>query len=157
MSEHESLRELLALAAAGALEAAEQRRVERHLSACTRCAAELNSWRALAGSLQRLPTPQAPPALVERTRARIAGALAVEAERRWNDGLLVFLVLFAWMVALASWPLVQLLSGGLLAWLDVRAVESWISVAGYTLLAWLTAGVAALLIGLRRGRARRVV
>ena len=68
MNEHDAMRELLSLAAAGALDAAEQAKLGGHLAGCPACAAELDAWRELAGSLKRLPTPQAPLGLVERVR-----------------------------------------------------------------------------------------
>lgn len=68
MGEHASIRELLTLAAAGALDAGEQRRVEQHLRDCAECRAEFQAWGRLAGALEGLPTPQAPPTLVQRTR-----------------------------------------------------------------------------------------
>ncbi len=155
MSEHEAIRELLVLAVAGALDADEQRRVEQHLAGCAACAAELDAWHDLTGALKRLPTPQPPAALVERTRARAEWQLAAAAERRWNHTVLVFLVLFAWTVTLVSWPIVRLVSGGMLGWLDVRMNQTWVSLAGYTALGWLTVGVAALMLGLRHRSARR--
>jgi len=155
MSEHDAVRELLALAAAGALDAEEQRRIEQHLAGCAACAAELDGWRNLAGALKRLPTPRPSPALVEQTRARAEWQLAAAAEHRWSQAVLVFLVLFAWTVTLVSWPIVRLVTGGLLGWLDVRMNQTWASLAGYTALGWLTVGVAALLLGIRHRSARR--
>lgn len=155
MSEHDVIRDLLALAAAGALDSAEQQRVEHHLAGCGSCAAELDLWRGLAGSLRRLPTPQAPAELVERTRTRVEAQLAAEAERRWDQAVMAFLVLFAWTVTLASWPIVRLFSSGVASWLDVGATQIWYGLVVYTLIAWLSGGVAAVMLGLRHRAARR--
>lgn len=157
MTEHDEIRELLVLAAACALEPAEQLRLEQHLIGCAACAAEWEQWRELAGALRRLPTPQPPPALVERVRARAEAELAREAEGRWNRAVMAFLVLFAWTVTLASWPLVRLLGGSVLAWLGMPATQAWLWLGSYTVLAWVTAGVAAALLGLRYRSARRTV
>jgi len=155
VNEHEAMRELLSLAAAGALDAAEQAKLGGHLTGCAACAAELDAWCELAGSLKRLPTPQAPPGLVERVRTLAERQLAAEAERRWNQGVMVFLVLFAWTVTLAGWPIVRLMSDGVAGWLDLRFTHLWIALIGYTALGWLTAGVAAVTLGVRHRRTRR--
>ena len=155
MSEHDAIRELLALAASDMLDAGEQQRVERHLAACAACAAELEGWRALTARLRRLPTPQPPAGLVERTRVRMEAQLSAESERRWNQRVMVFLVLFAWTITLASWPIVRLFSSGVASWLDLRFTNLWIGLAGYTALAWVAAGVAAVTLGLRHRRSGR--
>src|SRR5262249_24476685 len=93
MSEHDAIRELLPLAAAAALEERERRQIDAHLRTCADCSAELDRYRALGFGLRRLPTPQAPPLLVERTRQQIQLQLAAAAERAMNPWLLGFLVL----------------------------------------------------------------
>jgi len=150
MSEHQTVGELLALAAAGVLTAGEQRRVEDHARACEACARQLEAWRALSGELRRLPTPAAPAELVARTRARVFEELAAAAERRWDDAVLVFLSLFAWTVGVAVWAIVRLLNNGLLALLDARFTQPVIWLTASSVLAWLTAGVVAVLVGHRR-------
>ena len=155
MNEHESIRELLALAAAGALDEDEQRELGRHLAECSACNAELDAWRGLAASLKRLPTPQAPSMLVERTRSRVALELAAIAERRKSYWVMAFLVLFSWTVTLVTWPVVRLLSGGVLSWLDLGFNQTWFGLAGYTALGWLTAGVAGAVLAVRRRREGR--
>ena len=112
MSEHETVRGLLALAAAGALSADEEQRVARHAAGCAECAGEVEAWRALSSALRRIPTPQAPRAVVERAWARAEAQLLARAERRWNQGALVFVALFSWTAVLAGWPLFRMLSGG---------------------------------------------
>ncbi len=157
MNEHDAIRESLALAAAGALDAAEKAKLDRHLAGCAACATELDAWRELAGSLKRLPTPQAPPSLVERVRTRVERQLAVEAERRSSRWVLAFLLLFTWTVTLVTWPIVRLLTGGVLSWLDLSFNHTWFSLAAYTAVSWVTTGVAAALLGLRRRREGRLV
>ena len=62
MSDHDEIRALLALAAAGALEPDEEDRVAVHIRSCSACASEAASMQSIAGHLRRLPTPQPPPA-----------------------------------------------------------------------------------------------
>ena len=51
--------DLLALSAAGLLEAAEERQVREHARECTACAASLESFGDLAMGLRQLPAPGA--------------------------------------------------------------------------------------------------
>ncbi len=155
MTDHEAIRNLLPLAAAGALEAPEEERVAGHAATCAACAAELERWRQLAGALRRLPTPVAPAGLVERTRARLERQIAAEAEHRWNYSVTAFLVLFCWTLTLASWPIVRLLAGGMLSWLDVSFTQSWYGLVGYTMLVWAVGAVAAVMLGLRQRQERK--
>ena len=155
MSEHEVIRELLPLAAADTLGEGELRRVEEHLRTCAACAAEWNAWRALERGLRRLPTPQAPAMLVERTRARMYAHLSAREERAVNPWALGILVLVSWTLVLATWPVVRLLSGGVLSWLDLSFQHTWLGLAGYTLAGWVVGGIAALTIGLRHRATRR--
>jgi anti-sigma factor RsiW len=156
MSSHDEIREILGLAAAGALLPAEEQRVMSHVAACAACASELEDWRQLAGSLRRLPTPQPRAAIVERARARAEMVLAEEAESRRNSRVLVLVVCFAWVVTLASWPIFRMLSGGLLVWFDPRFNQTWLVFAGLTGLLWATGGLAAVLLGRHRQQERRM-
>jgi anti-sigma factor RsiW len=155
MNDHDEMHKLLPLAAAGALEAQEQRQLEAHLRDCAACAAELERWSELGTALRHLPTPQPPALVIERVRARAEAELAAQAEGRWNFGMLVFLVLFSWTLTLASWPIVRLMTEGMFGWLKLQ--QTWLALAVYTAVAWLTAGVAAALLGLRQRAARRIV
>jgi anti-sigma factor RsiW len=159
MNEHDAIRELLPLAAAGALDEREQRRVDEHLAACTVCAGELERWWALEQSLRRLPTPQAPALLVERTRMRIRAELLERAERTVNPWLMGFLVMFSWTLALATWPVLRWLGGGSSSGqflgTDFGLDRSWLAFAGYTLAGWVVGGVAALAMAVRHVATRR--
>jgi len=153
---HDKVRELLTLSAAGALDASEQQMVERHLAECAECARELEGWNALAGGLRRLPTPRPSVGLVERTRTLVVQKLAAEAEQQWDLSLLVFAVLFAWTLTLAGWPITRLLTSGAAAWLDMSFRQAWLGYAAYTAVGWATAGVAAVILGLRHRTSRRM-
>ena len=156
MKKHDEIRELLALAAAGALESSEQQRLERHLAECAECAHELEGWNALAGGLRRLPTPRPSAGLVERTRALVERQLAAESEHRWDLRVLVLVVLFGWTLTLAGWPIARLFTSGATAWLDLSFRQAWLGYAVYTAVGWVTAGAAAVILGVRHRASRRM-
>ena len=153
MNEHEKIRGQLPLAAAGALDAEEQRQLDKHLRGCAACAAEAERWTELAGALRALPTPQPSPAVVERARARAEAELAAHAEQRWEYQVMAFLVLFSWTLVLASWPIVQLLTEGMLGLANLQ--QTWLGLVAYTVLGWMGAAVAAGFLGWRQRAARR--
>lgn len=155
MTSHDDFRKLLPLAAAGALDAREQHELDAHLRECPACAAQLGRYADIAAALRRLPTPQPSPAVVERARARAQAEFAAHAEERSNFVVMFFLVLFSWTVTLATWPVVRLATEGMLGWFNLQ--QTWLGLAGYTLLGWITAGVAAGLLGWRNRAARRLV
>lgn len=154
MSEHDRIRELMPLATANALEAGEERELSSHLAACHECAAEFDRWRELASAMRRLPTPQAPAALVERVRTRLVAQSLNRMEQHANRRTMVWLVLFGWTTILATWPVLRLVSSGAASWLDVSFVHTWHVLIGYTAVSWLAAGVAAALLGLRQRQER---
>jgi len=148
--------DLLALAAAGALDPAEAARVEAHLSDCAACAAEAGEWRHLAEGLGRLPTPRPSRALVARTVEAVEAHLAERAERAWNRAALGFLVAFAWTLAVVAWVVLDLVTGVLALRLDrpVGLTAAWY--AAYVIAGWLTAGAAAVLLGRRSHEEGRI-
>jgi len=156
MSEHDKIQELLALAAAGALSRAEEENVARHIRSCDGCSKELSLWQSLAGNIRRLPTPQPSAALVQRTLAQAEARMAEAAEYRWQRGVMAFVVTFAWAVTIVSWPIFRLVTGGLLALVDPRLNQTWLSFAGFTTLVWLGGGTAAVLLSLHQRRERRL-
>jgi anti-sigma factor RsiW len=154
MNDHDAIRKMLALAAADGLDSSEEERVAAHVQSCSACAAELEEWRVVTGGLRRLPTPQPPASLVERARARAAARIAEEAVYRLHRNVMAFLVFFAWALTLMSWPLVRLVSGGLLGLLDPRLNQAWIGFAAFTTFVWMGGGTAAVLLSLRQRRER---
>src|SRR5271170_574545 len=104
MSEHDKIRELLALAAAGALTSAEEKQVAEHVRSCIACSNELEAWRPIASELRRLPTPQPSSWLVQAT-------LTEQAEHDWNHRLMIVVVAFAWLLTIASWAVFHVVSG----------------------------------------------
>ncbi|HEY6272580.1 MAG TPA: zf-HC2 domain-containing protein [Terriglobales bacterium] len=150
MDEHASIHDLLTLAAAGALDAADQRRVEQHLRECADCRAEFHAWGRLTGALEALPTPQAPSGLVERTRRLLDRQAAVQIEHRRSRMPLVWLTLLAWAGTLLTWPLFQLL-GGFLEVSPLSSSQVWIA---YLLVSWMTSMVIAGLLAQRHRQER---
>ena len=156
MSDHDEIRALLALAAAGALEPDEEDRVAGHIRSCSACAGEAASLQSIAGRLRRLPTPQPPPAVIQRARVMAEARFVEEAEARWQRGVLIFVVTFAWVLTIVSWPIFRLITGHLLDLLGPGLNRTWITFAGFTTLVWLTGGTAAVLLSLRQRRERRL-
>jgi anti-sigma factor RsiW len=154
VSDH--VRDLLALAAAGALDPEEARRVAAHVEGCAECAAEAERWRHLARELGRLPAPKASPLLVARTVQAVEERLAERAERAWNRAALGFLVAFAWTLAVVAFLAFDLVAGGFAAWLGgpIGPTAAWY--AAYLVAGWLSAGAAAVLLGRRTQEEGRV-
>ena len=149
MNQHDDIRDLLTLAAAGALDAAEQRQVEEHLRQCAGCRAELQSWQLLTGALEALPTPQAPVGLVERTRRQLEAKVSVQAARRSKRALLVWLTVLGWASTLLTLPLFRFFGSRLGGILDVSSQgvnQVWI---GYLVVSWMISAVVAGLLGQR--------
>ena len=156
MNDHDKIRELLALSVADALTRAEEEQVMNHARSCAECSSELDSWRLLAAGMRRLPTPQPRPLIVERARARAEIRFAEEAEHRWHRIVMIGVILFAWALTLMSWPVVRLVSGGLLGMLDPRLNHAWLGFAVFTTIIWMTGGAAAVFLSLQQRRERRL-
>lgn len=149
MNGHTEIRDLLALAAAGALDANEQRRVQEHLRDCADCRTEFDAWCQITGALRELPTPTAPAGLVERTRRLLANQSAARTERRWNKLMMACLIMFGWALTLLSWPVLLLLGNKLVEWLNVPFTNLALAWIVYTVAAWVATGVAAAFLGKR--------
>ncbi len=145
MSEHDKIRELLALAAADALTSAEEKQVAEHVRSCIACSNELGAWRPIASELRRLPTPQPSSWLVQAALARAEAKLTEQAEHDWNRRVMIVLVAFAWLLTIASWPVFHL-----------QFSHTWISFAAFTALGWLAGGVAAVMLAIRQRGERRL-
>jgi hypothetical protein len=153
MNEHESVRAMLALAAAGLLGPDEVRRIEEHARTCELCRRDLETWSVYAQGLRKLPQPSAPAGLMERSRARILQEHAVAAGRRRHAWLLGALVAFGWTSSLAFWVVARALTGGVFIVMGANLVNGIVWSLGSTVLAWTTAAAAAMLLG--RGREMR--
>lgn len=152
MDVHALIRDRLTLAAAGALDATDQRQVEEHLRQCAACRAEFEAWGRLGGALEALPTPQAPPGLLERTIRQLEMRAQVRPERRYSRSLLAWITMLGWAATLLTWPIFQWLGGRL----DVppqSVTEVWI---GYIVVSWMMSVVVAGLLAQRR-RGERII
>jgi hypothetical protein len=161
MSEHDKIRELLALAAADALTSAEEKQVAEHVRSCVSCSNELDAWRPIASELRRLPTPQPSSWLVQATLARAEAKLTDQAEHDWNRRVMIVLVAFAWLLTIASWPVFHFVSerfGSLLEpqFSPTQLGQTWIGFAAFTALGWLAGGVAAVMLAIRQRGERRL-
>jgi anti-sigma factor RsiW len=149
-AEHAQIREQLALFVAEALDPDAASKVARHLAACADCSEELERWKRIASALNRLPTPELPAALFERTRAAAAAQLAARVEQSRTRIVLLLLIVFSWAVTLAGWPIFRFASTGLFSLLDVNFRETWLLFVLFSVGTWLAGGSAALLLSLRR-------
>lgn len=156
MSEHDKIRELLALAAADALTSAEEKQVAEHVRSCVSCSDEFDAWRPIATGLRRLPTPQPSSWLVQATLARAEAKLTEQAEHDWNRRVMIVVVAFAWLLTIASWPVFHFVSGRFGTLLGPQFSHTWISFAAFTALEWLAAGVAAVMLAVRQRGERRL-
>lgn len=122
MSSHESVRQLLALSAAGLLDAAEERSVREHARQCARCAAKLEDYAALATALCALPCPLPLPDLLRRTSALVAA----EVDRRQGTALAGASAVFTFAFVLLVGHTLRVLAGdsAALAWLGWAALTS---------------------------------
>jgi hypothetical protein len=157
MTEHDVIAAMLPLAASGALDAREQRRVEDHARQCPPCRREMEIWSGYAQGLGQLPQPSVPAQLMERTRLRLVSERAAAADRRWDELMLGALVLFAWTLGLTFWFVARIVTGGELVVMGANLVRFGTWSAGSTVLVWLTAAVAAIALGKRRRELRRVL
>jgi len=156
MSEHDKIRELLALAAADALTSTEEKQVAEHVRSCVSCSNELNAWLPIASELHRLPTPQPSSWLVLATLARAETKLTEQAEHDWNRHVMIVLVAFAWLLTVASWPVFHFVRGRFGSLLEPQFSPTWIGFAAFTALGWLAGGVAAVMLAVRQRGERRL-
>lgn len=155
MSEHEKIRELLPLGAAGVLDASEETRIQNHLRLCADCAAQLSFWQELQSGLRRIPTPQAPASLVQRTIAMAQNAVLEESDRRSERRIIAVALVFSWLFVAVSWPLAQFLGHGWMAVLGSGFKQGWENFAVFTALCWLAGAAAAIMLAARKQRERR--
>ena len=97
MTDHELVRPLLALSAAGLLDPDGERRLRGHAAGCAACRAELDALAQLTAALCDLPVAPAPPGLLARTQALVA----VDADRREAARLAAAAAVFAAILLLS--------------------------------------------------------
>ena len=143
MSDHEQVRQLLALSAAGLLDTAEERLVREHARRCNACAAELDQFTALCAGISALPVPHPPADLVRRT----SELMAAEADRREGAIFAGAAAVFACVCVLLTAQILRMLAGdtAVLVWLVWVGISSILGTAS------------ALLLSSRRRLERRIV
>ncbi len=155
MTEHEEVRTLLPLAAAGVLGVEEQLRVDRHVSECDLCRAELDTWSTYAVTLHAMRPVIAPDDLVERTCNRIAAERTHVARTRSEVLLFAAVAVFGWVAGLTAWLLFRLFAGGAIALVRLSFTELLVWSVASTIFVWLTAAIPAFALGHRRTMLRR--
>jgi hypothetical protein len=133
MSDHERVRQLLALGAAGLLDAAEEHLLRQHARQCAACAAELDEFTTLSNGLCALVAPQPPAWLLTRTTA----LLAAEADRRQGAAFAAAAAVFACTFVLLGGAALRILAGNTaaVAWLGWALVTSVLGAASALVLA----------------------
>lgn len=155
LNEHDKFRELLPLAAAGVLDASDEQRLAAHISTCSDCAQSLNRWQQIGANLRRIPTPQAPAALVSRTILLAQNRLAEESTRRTERRMMALMLVLSWALVAVSWPLAQLFAHGWESLLGFSFEQGWENFVIFTAFCWLAGAAAAILLAMRRSRQRR--
>jgi hypothetical protein len=69
---------------------------------------------------------------------------------------MIFVVAFAWLLTIATWPVFHFVSGRFGNLLEPQFSHTWISFAGFTALGWLVGGVAAVMLAIRQRGERRL-
>ena len=156
-NEHSAIRELLTLAAAGALDAAEQRQVDEHLLQCDACRAEFRGLSRLTKSLQEQPMPQMPPGLMQQTRRLLELRAQAQHERRWSRLMFGGLAFIGWTMTLLNWPLLRMLDRPLMQMFNVSSTQLTVLWTTYILAAWLGTALAAAVLGKRASQEERAL
>ena len=133
MSEHESVRQLLALSAAGLLDAGEERLVREHARQCAACAAKLDDYATLSAGLSALPCPLPLPDLLRRTNS----VVAAELDRRQGAAFAGAAAIFALAFVLLIGQTLRMVAGdsAALAWLVWAVISSMLGTASAIVLA----------------------
>jgi len=131
MTPHEATRPLLALSAAGLLDADGERQVREHVRECAECTAHLRGLAALAAGLSAMPMPAPSLELLARTQARLAVQLAARRDRISGTILALAGCGCGWVVSLATWGAWDALGGNpaILIWLEFSAVLAGLTAA----------------------------
>jgi hypothetical protein len=133
MSDHESVRQLLALSAAGLLDAGEERLVREHARECARCAAKLDDYAALSAGLSALPCPLPLADLLRRTNSLVAAELDRRQGAVFAGASAIFACLFVLLIGQALYLLVG--DSAALVWLTWASISSVLGAASALVLA----------------------
>ncbi len=128
MTDHDLVRPLFALSAAGLLDAGGERRLREHTAACDACRAELEAFAQLAEGLRFMPSAMPPADLLARTQARVAA----EADRREGARLATLAALSGAILLLS---LAYVLRAGVVVWIAWSFIPSVLGGAAALMLA----------------------
>jgi hypothetical protein len=156
VNEHEDIRKLLPLAAAGTISPADVRRVGEHLAHCEPCRWISEDFAALESALRGLPTPQPRAELIARVRDLAESRLADRKAWSRDTAILAPLVAGSWIVALVTWPVAQAAGRWVLTAWYVQGDGLGTALAVYSILGFLLACAAAIAVGRRAGAIGRV-
>ena len=151
MKSCESIAGLLALSAAGLLDAREEGLIREHSCECPACAAQLESLGSIAAALSALPAPVPPADLALRTQALAAAELAAAADRRLGGILALAGAALGWVSWFALWDFYRVLTGGIATLLRPEWPGLWAWLALTTSMMFVAAPVAAALLRAHRG------
>ena len=147
MNDHDTIRKLLPLAAADALNADELRRVEQHARECESCGREMQVWGLYSQGLRQQPQPSAPADLLMRAQVRVLRERAHAADRRRDAIMLGALACMSLMCSVMSWLVARALTGGVLEMFGTNWMSPVPWFLGSTALTWMTAATAAIALG----------
>lgn len=102
MNNHSQVRDLLALAASGLLDGAEEKIVRDHLRGCAGCAAELAEWQLISQALGRQPAPRLSESLARVTVAQVKAAHFARSEARTRNFFLSAAIAFGWLFSVTT-------------------------------------------------------
>ena len=156
INDHMRAREWMPLAAANALDDGEERELSAHLASCAECAAEFDGWRELGTAMRRIPTPQAPAALLQRVRVSLVTHSMAERGATLEparDGVADFVCVDGDAGDVADFEIGEP-GRGELAGCECSAYV--VRVDWLTVLSWVGAAVAAGVLGLRHRQERRL-
>jgi predicted anti-sigma-YlaC factor YlaD len=149
VTEHETIRKLLPLAIAGALDDGDLERVTRHAGECESCRSEIQIWGLFSQGLRSQPQPVASPDLLARTQARVLGERAAAEERRRDALMLGALATLSLLSSILSWLVVSRLTAGEMEALGINWVNPvpWFFTSAAV--TWMTTATAAIALGRR--------
>jgi anti-sigma factor RsiW len=111
MKNHNELKELLSLAAAGALGEGEAAEVSRHVGQCAVCKEALEQWENLARACADLPAVAVPVWLPEKTLVRVRQRRQVAVERCRDNFVFAGLAAFSWAMSVVSCSVIHFTTG----------------------------------------------
>jgi anti-sigma factor RsiW len=111
MKNHNELKELLSLAAAGALGEDEAVEVSRHVGQCAVCKEALEQWETLARACTALPAVAVPVWLSQKTLIRVRQRRQMAEEHRRENFVFAGLAAFSWIMSVVSCYVIHLTAG----------------------------------------------